>query len=90
MDLQGHAGQQAEAAGHMDQQVAEPGGLGFPGAPVPDEEDRTDGQQFPEHEQGQEVPGKHHPQGAAGVDHAGHLFQIVLDVQGIDGAQEGD
>jgi len=51
--------------------------------------DRRKGQQLPEQEQGEEVPGKGDTEGGTCVDKRRHVLAVVLDVEGVHEADHG-
>ncbi len=88
LQVQQGPGQQQHAGQDLDHQVAQAGGQGAFTAPGPHQEHRGNREQFPEHEQCQEIAGEHGTQCAAGVHHGGDMLQRVLHVQGEDDRDE--
>ena len=82
-------GQQQHAGQDVDGQIAQAGLVGGIIAGAPDQEDRGDRRQLPEHEQGQQVTGKDGAQAGTGIDQSGGIGDAVLLVQAIKPVDEG-
>ncbi len=85
---QDETGQQKEAAGGMDQEVAVAGGQRLCPSAEPDEKYRGECHQFPENKQGDVIGAKNYPERAGHIDPGGDVFLGILYVQAVDGADD--
>jgi hypothetical protein len=88
-DVKQGAGQQQDARAHLNDEIAHAGAIGALRAARPDQEDRRDGGQFPEHEKGDQVAGIDRADGPAGIDQRRHLLRCVRHLERVEHVDGG-
>ncbi len=81
--------EQADAAEHVHQNITVSSGDGSFDAPGKDQVDRGKRHELPKDKQGKEIAGKSDADGAGNIEKSGCMLATVLNMQGINDADEG-
>ena len=81
-------GEEQHAGQDVDRQIAQAGLVGGIVAGTPDQEDRGDRGQFPEHEEREQVAGEYGTQTGTGIDQTGGIGDAVLLMQPVERIDE--